>query len=319
MKIAITGANGFVGSTLIRSLQSQDFEPVALLRRAVDIPDTEVRVIDFSKQAEIITALSDIDVLIHNAGMTKALSAKDMLSANVGLTRQLIEAVNHLKQDIRFFYISSQAASGPSGKDLPKSEADSLHPLTTYGKSKAIAERIIRRDCRKDYCIIRPSSVYGPGDRDFLELFKLCYRGFSLHIGKSHRPLNMIYSEELADFITTAIINPKSKNEIFFATDTYVYSHHEIVKAISEAMGKKNLAITIPETIAKGIFSISDFWARITRRPSILNLEKFKEITADAWTADPSKAKELLGWQPESKLKQQMRETFQWYKENHWL
>nr|MDK2851687.1 hypothetical protein [Candidatus Cloacimonadota bacterium] len=319
MNIAITGANGFVGSTLIRSLQSQGSEPIALLRREVDMPGVDVRVIDFSNQNDIIAALSDVDVLVHCAGMTKAVSANDMLSANVGITKHLVDAINTLTRDISLFFISSQAAAGPSSPDLPKRENDPLQPLTIYGKSKALAERIIQRDCHKNYCIIRPCSVYGPGDKDFLELFKLCKRGLSVQIGASRQPLNMIYSEQLAEFIILAIKSPQSSKEIFFATDTHVYSNREIVEAIAEAMDRKNLTITIPKILAKGIFAVSDFVSRITHRPSILNLEKYKEITADAWTADPSKAKDLLGWEPEPKLKQHMRETYQWYTENHWL
>jgi len=319
MKIAITGANGFVGSTLLRSLQSHGYEPIALVRRAYDAPGIESRIIDYSETTEISSALRDIDVLVHNAGSTKALSESAMLKSNVGLTRSLVSIVNALPRQIRFIYISSQAASGPSEPDIPKLESDPLRPITYYGKSKAIAERVIQRQCRKPFNIIRPCSVYGPGDRDFLQLFKLCKLGLSVQIGSQPRPLNMIYVHQLAEFIIQVIERDDLNKEIFFATDAKIYSHEDIVAAISETIGKTHLKLRIPMPLARCAFGVSDFVAKISGKETILSKEKFKEISAQAWTADPAKAQSLLGWQAHGTLKEKIKETYEWYIANGWL
>lgn len=319
MKIAITGANGFVGSTLLSSLQAKDFKPIALVRRPFYAQGIAIRKIDYSNFQQLSAALSDVDLVIHNAGKTKTLSKAEMYAANIGLTQKIVSAINHIDRPIRLIYISSQAASGPSKADLPRKESDPCEPISIYGKSKALAEKVIHQQCRKPYNIVRPCSIYGPQDRDFLQLFKLCKKGFSMQIGKKERLLNMIHVRQLADFILHLIAKNNVNSETFFASDNEAYTQAQVVQYIAGAMGTKNRQIVIPQSLAHVAFGISDIWSRLIRQPQVMNLEKFQEITAEAWLIDSSKAQELLGWNPPPKMPELIKETYRWYISNGWL
>ncbi|MCB5266008.1 MAG: NAD(P)-dependent oxidoreductase [Candidatus Cloacimonetes bacterium] len=319
MKIAITGANGFVGSTLLSSLQAKNFKPVALVRRPFYAQGLAVREIDYSNSKQLSEALSDLDLVIHNAGMTKSLNHSEMYAANIGLTQKIVSAINHIEHPIRLIYMSSQAASGPSTSVLPRKESDPSEPISIYGKSKALAEKVIHEQCRQPYNIVRACSIYGPQDRDFLQLFKLCKRGLSMQIGRQERLMNMIHVSQLADFIHHLIINNDVNKETFFASDNEAYTQAQVVQYIAKAMATQNRQIIVPQALAHGAFALSDMWGRIIRRPQVMNLEKYKEITAEAWLIDSSKARELLDWNPAPRMPELIEETYQWYISNGWL
>ncbi|MCK9584622.1 MAG: NAD(P)-dependent oxidoreductase [Candidatus Cloacimonetes bacterium] len=319
MKIAITGANGFVGSTLLRSLHANDYEPIALVRRPFNAPGVAIREIDYSNFKHLSAALADVDLVIHNAGKTKTLGQAEMYAANIGLTQKIVSAINHIDHPIRLIYISSQAASGPSQADLPRQESDPCEPISSYGKSKALAEKVINKQCLQPYNIVRPCSIYGPQDRDFLQLFKLCKKGLSMQIGRQERPMNMLHVSQLADFILSLIENNNVDSETFFVSDNVAYTQAQVVQYIAQAMNIKNSQITVPQVLAHTAFGLSDLWGKIIRRPLVMNLEKYKEITAEAWLIDSSKARELLGWNPVPRMPELIEETYQWYISNGWL
>jgi nucleoside-diphosphate-sugar epimerase len=321
MKIAITGANGFVGSALTTHFADRGHAAIALVRKSAQTPSAlpDIRSIDYNDHSVLVSALRDVDVLVHNAGKTKAINHMEMINANVGLTRKVMEAVNALDHPLHLIYISSQAASRPSRLGEPLREDEASQPVTSYGKSKLLAENMIRKHCRKPFTIVRPCSVYGPGDRDFLQLFKLCRQGLSLRIGKLDKQLNMIHVSQLADFLLLLAANPMAYRETFFATDNQVYTQAQIADIICKAMGKKHRQIVIPESLARFVFKSGDLAGRLSGKAGIVNREKLAEVLAEAWLADPAKAKTVLDWEPEPKLEQLIAETYQWYVQASWL
>lgn len=321
MKIAITGANGFVGNTLLNHFSAAGYKAIALLRPNANIPSGayEIRYLDYQNPRELSLALSDLDILIHNAGKSKALNHLEIFEANVGLTRRVVEALNKHTRQIQLIYISSQAASRESVGSALISEDMPSQPLTTYGKSKYLAEKVIASNCRQPYTIVRPCPIYGAQDRDFLQLFQICKYGLNFQIGARERGLNMIHAGQLAEFIALVVNNPKAFGEILFATDGQIYTQSYISQCICRAMGKRQRRIVVPEALAKMVFNIGEIFGQFSQKPSQINKEKQREIMADAWLADPTKAKALLGWEPEPRLPELIKETYQWYLEAGWL
>jgi len=323
MKIAITGANGFVGSNLIKHFQSSGHEVLALIRKSSNtdtIPAaTELVTIDYTDINSIKSAVQNCDVLIHNAGKTKALNHAIMMKANEGITKNIIQAINQLASPIHIIYISSQAASKPSVKNFPVTEDEPSAPLTSYGISKLAAETVIRQSCQKPWTIVRPCSVYGCGDKDFLHLFKMDKMGFNFQIGNKDRLLNMIHISELALFVELCITSPAAQNQIFFATDGHVYHQSDVLASIARALNKNNLSVRIPEALAKLAFGAGDLYSKMFHQETVLNREKMKEILADSWLADPTKAHNLLDWNPVANLELHMQETALCYQKLGWL
>ena len=322
MKIAVTGANGFVGSGLLRKLAAWAYDPVALVRESANLSQLsgfETRIVDYNNPDSILEAISDVDILIHNAGATKTLSYAQMYAANVQVTRQVVRAVNQSPRTSQFILISSQAASSPSIGGIAVTEELPSAPVTWYGKSKQRAEELVRKECLKDWTVIRPCPIYGPGDKDFLELAKLIKRGLNVRIGSQDKALNMIYIDELAVLIELTFYNEKAYNEVFFATDGELYSQSQVSSLMAEALGNKVLNITIPDLLAKIIFNGAELMGKLMRKPLVVNKQKQREIMAEGWICSIDKAMTLLGYKPKPELKTHIMETITWYKESSWL
>ncbi|MEF3693977.1 MAG: NAD-dependent epimerase/dehydratase family protein [Candidatus Cloacimonadota bacterium] len=322
MKIAITGANGFVGSGLIRQFQSSGHQVTAVIRKNSDtsiIPDCKMIRLDYNNSKELLEALADVDVLIHNAGMTKALNYAQIYRANVQLTRDILGASQSAPSLKQFIFISSQAASRPSHGKETISEEDPSAPVTWYGKSKLRAERVVKETSPVPFTIIRPCSIYGPGDKDFLQLAKLAAKGLNLKLGTRTRYLNMIHVNELANLLELCLLNDKAFNQTFFASDGEVYTQDTIPSLMAKALKVKKLDLVVPESLAGLAAWGGELWGQMSRRPVVLNREKIKEFMAESWLCSIDKARNLLGYNPQPNLEKCIKETIQWYKEASWL
>ncbi|MDZ4181508.1 MAG: sugar nucleotide-binding protein, partial [Candidatus Cloacimonadaceae bacterium] len=219
----------------------------------------------------------------------------------------------------QLIYISSQAASRPSLAGELITEADPSAPVTWYGRSKLLAERMIQSRCIAAWTIIRPVPVYGEGDRDFLSLFKAVKNGIDLRIGFKARGMNMIHVSELTSFIKLCVANPKAYREIFFASDGKTYQQAQITATIAKLMAIETIRIQIPDPIAKAVFHAGEALSRVRRKATLVGTQKMKEVMAPNWTCSIGKATRLLGWEPVPRLKEKLMETYQWYQKHGWL
>lgn len=323
MNIAITGANGFVGSNLCHSLLKAGHNVFPLIRQQADtrlLPNgVEPREIDYGDLSSIHRAISDCDTLVHNAGKTRTLTHQEMLTANVGNTNLVIEAANNTRKLQRLLFISSQAASRPSVDGNPIDEDAAPAPVTWYGKSKLLAEKLIQTRCQKDWTILRPVPVYGGGDKDFLALFRSLRTGVGVRLGKRDQIINMLHVSELISFIELSIDHPAACNQIFFVSDGMEYTQSGIQRAIANTMCMNIMEIVIPSFIAKTAFAVGDVVSRGLGKATVLNTQKMLEIMAPNWNCSIAKARRILGWDPVPCLEEHLQETYQWYKDHSWL
>ncbi len=323
-KIVITGANGFVGSALAKKLLINGNEITCLVRAGSNIDlienKNDIRYIDYNNSDEIIEAVRDKDILIHNAALTRARNWKIFKEINIKLTETLVNICNNssIKQ---FIFISSQAVAGPAlNKSSGKKEKDNSNPVTMYGKSKLIAENIIRKNAKIPWTIIRPVSVYGAGDKDFLKLFRLVKNHFVLLNSFRTKYYNLIHIDELIDLIVRTIKNEKAYNEIFFAANPRIIKNNELHKLIGKALNSKTLTIRIPEFLLYPIASFLEFISKLFKcKFPLLNKDKVKEFKEDYWIVDTSKSKNKLNIEFNDEYLINFKKTYQWYKDKGWL
>lgn len=323
MKIAVTGANGFVGSNLTRYLMKQGHNVTALVRNTANVSllpvKANIREIDYTSATSIKETFNGQEIIIHNAALTRAESWEEMKTGNVDLTQRLVEAVNQTDSVKQFIFMSSQAAAGMGVKDRPKTEEDKPQPLTWYGKSKLMAEEIIQSQCNKDWTIVRPVSVYGPGDKDFLQTFKLMKNHLSVSLGIKDKFISLIYIDELCLFISKCLGNPKAAGQVFFASDGATYTHKMFSDAMQNAVHTYSFHFNLPDGFVLAGAAMGELWNRFHPKASVLNLQKFRELSGRYWTVSIDKAGKLLGYKPKPNLTHHLHTTWIWYKEQGWL
>jgi len=166
MKVLVTGANGFTGQHLIKTLIGKGFEVIATSRNESLLPSYNkltyynIELTDVSN-VENLFDLTRPNAVIHTAAMSKP----DECSANPNLcTANNIEATGHLLEAAtkvgtqHFIYLSTDFIFGEGG---PHAEDDAPAPLNLYGASKLEAEALVNAAAIKA-TIVRPVFMYGP-------------------------------------------------------------------------------------------------------------------------------------------------------------
>jgi lipopolysaccharide/colanic/teichoic acid biosynthesis glycosyltransferase/dTDP-4-dehydrorhamnose reductase len=300
-RILITGATGFIGSAIIKTLaKSQDY----FLRAAVRCDchniatGTETVIIEnISSSTDWETALSGIDVIIHTAGrahqpkkLTTA-SLSDFYEVNVAGTLNLASQASAAGIK-RFLFISSIQVNGTyNDVNHPFHEDDIVKPTQPYAISKLRAERGLQQLAKEtglEVVIIRPPLVYGtkaPGN--FGRLLHAINMGIPLPLGAiQNNQRTLIGLDNLVDLIITCIDHPAAANEIFLAGDNESLSTTELLRQTSNALGKKILLLPVPIPFLL-------FFAKLVGKKTIIYR------LCNTLLIDTSKAHRLLNWNPE--------------------
>ncbi len=281
MKIAITGANGFLGSYIVKEFLDAGFKVIALVRKGANLellPDHPSLIIEYVQYQEDLGAhfsalkdiYGDLTYFIHNAGVTVSLNNEEYFRINAGLTQQILDALinsSWLPLSNKLIYVSSMAAQGPFGVG---------EPVSNYGRSKKEGEEIIKKG-PYHYLMPRPTGIYGAGDVAFLPLFKLANKGI-YPLTSNNQKVSMIHAKDLAKIIR---IEANKSEGILHTNDGKTYRHDDFIEVLQQITGKKIIKIPTPPWISKISLGLSDTWHKLIKKRPGLTLEKFQEISMD--------------------------------------
>ncbi len=323
-KILLTGGTGFIGSYLAEELVKNGYSVRALVRNPdklrwpIDKLGKSIEIFkgDITNSIGLDQAVKDVKVIIHIAGLTKALSYEKFYLANAKSCELLLNAAdkNKVKQ---FIFFSSIAAGGPAGKN-PKKENEKENPVGKYGLTKLKGEYIIRSH-DINYTVFRPSPVYGERDVEFLPLFKAIRKGFKLILGDGQNKTSMIYHKDLIKAVLLSILNKNAFNKTYNISDGRVYNWIDVNNAAEKAVGKKCRNLKLPMFSGILLGNINHIIEKIINKPMLLNKEKLREMQQKSWAVDTSLIQKDLGFTPDYSLEQGFEKTFKWYVENGWI
>jgi dihydroflavonol-4-reductase len=327
MKVLLTGANGFVGSHILDALVEKARPVAVLLRPAADLRliepqlrKVEVRTGSVTDADSLGPALAGVTHVIHCAGRTKALRAAEYYEANEVGTRHLVEAVNRAGGTIqRLLCVSSLAASRPAVAAAPASEDDPPEPVSDYGRSKLAGEQAVRRHCRAPFVILRPSAVYGPRDRDFLQLFRAVRRHLRPGGGGGRQPLSVVCAADLAGVVIAALDHPAAIGGTFNVATPEVVTASGMARVLAEAMGTWTLPVPLPMWMLWSICLGQEIRSRVTGRPAILSRDKWREARAAGWVCDVRRLRDELGQECRTGVGEGLARTLAWYRGSGWM
>jgi Nucleoside-diphosphate-sugar epimerases len=220
MKIAVTGASGFIGRRLVPHLSAKGHEVVSVPRAALECPDNW---------------MEKADAIIHLAGIahTSGISRSDYLSVNCDLPDTLADAAARLGVK-RFVFVSSSHAES--------------HRHTDYGASKAEAERRLLKKDAPEIVVVRPTLVYGEDAKaNFGMLVRLALLPVPLPFGKLSAQRSMVYVENLVDALEFSATTQGLSGRIFTVTDPDApLSISDVLAKLRTGAGRSPMLVNAP-------------------------------------------------------------------------
>lgn len=325
MIAVVTGGSGFIGRNLVRRLHAEGHEVRCLLRRGgVELPDGVRRfIVNLADARSVLEtpALAGANVVFHLAGATKASSEEAFFTANVLPTRTLLGAITARREYPRFVFVSSQAAAGPA-TDIqhPIEEDDPPRPVEAYGRSKLHAERVVGGfSDHVPVTIVRPCSVFGPFDRDFLTLFRLAQRGIVFYPAVRDHWLSLLHVDDVVEGLIAAATRETAICRTFFLASDEPVQWRALGEAIAALTGRRVRQMDVPYRLVLAAAFAGELLSLITRRPTLASRNKVALSRQPYWVCSAARARTELGFAPARSLPDALRDTYYWYRTRGWL
>lgn len=292
-EIAVTGATGFIGTTLLRQLSKAGWRVRALYRpKKGRIPPSLPGVQWVAGGLDDVVSLSQLvegaDAVIHCAGAVRGASRADFDKINEAGALHVAQAAALQTTPPRLLLISSLAARLPE--------------LSYYAGSKWRGELAVKSVEKVRWTILRPPAVYGPGDKELLPLFQSMSKGFAPLPAGANGRFSMIYVEDLAAAIVRWLIEDTGDGHTFELDDGQSggYDWDSVLDIGGRVLrdGAMVRRISIPISMLKLAAHANLGAARLLGYSPMLTPGKVREITYHDWVCDNSNITRALGWQP---------------------
>lgn len=302
MKIAVTGANGFVGAELVRHLENDGHEVIPCVRIAtatntsVKYNAPELQVGDISECTDWTRALDGVNVIVHAAARVHVMheQSKDPLHEfrliNVLGTANLARQAA-AKGVERLIFISTAKIHGDS-TDIgrPFRYDDPPNPADAYSQSKLEAEDLLKKldlPFGMDLVIVRPPLVYGPGVKaNFATMLNWLKRGLPLPLANATlNRRSLISLDNLVDFLAMCTQKERVPAAAYLVSDDEDLSTADLLTRLAIAMDIEPYLTPTPLWLLKCC-------ATVTGRQSI------SKRLLGSLQVDISPTKERTGWRP---------------------
>lgn len=326
MRVLVTGATGFTGGHLALGLAAHGHDVRVLVRnpaRAAGLAERGIAIAqgDLRNAGAVADAVAGVDVVYHIAAIYReAGTAPDMYrQVNVTAVAALIEAARQAGVR-RVVHCSTVGVHGdvehpPANEDAP------LRPGDLYQETKLEGERLARDLGTRlgiEVTIVRPTGIYGPGDRRLLKLFRGVARGRFPMLGSGEIYYHLTYIDDLVEGFRLCGEHPAAAHRTYILAGGEVTTLNELVNRIATAAG------TAPPRTHWPVWPVwmAGALCEVICRPFGLEPPLYRR-RVDFYTKsrafDISRARAEIGFAPAVGLDSGIRRTLAWYRENGWL
>jgi dihydroflavonol-4-reductase len=325
VRVLVTGATGFTGGHLARGLAARGHDVRALVRdpATADLARENLDLVagDLRDTAALARAVAGVEVVYHVAAIYRqaGVSRDTYRAVNATAVGQLVDAAGQAGVR-RVVHCSTVGVHGdiehpPANEDAP------LKPGDIYQETKLEGEHSARQAGERsgvEVTIVRPSGIYGPGDRRLLKLFRGVARQRWITLGSGQIHYHLTYIDDLVEGFRLCGEEPRAANRTYILAGGEAPTLNELVKAISEVAG-----VPVP----RRHLPVWPFWAAGAVCEAVcvpLGIEppiyrRRVDFFTKSRSFDISRARAEIGYSPTVGLRDGIRRTLDWYRHHGWL
>lgn len=323
----VTGAGGFTGLALCRTLVDRGYTVRGLARSAgsrneLAATGAEVLCGDVRDGTLVRRAVGGVDLVFHLAAVFRRAGVPDSeyRSVHVDATRELIEAAATAGVR-RVVHCSTVGVHGHVRGDEPATEDAPFHPMDIYQQTKLEGEWMARETSRRvgmQVTVVRPGPIYGPGDRRLFKLIGGVARGRFRILGDGRPHFQMVYVDDLVEGFLLAGEHPDAAGRTYILTGLEAPTLRELVDEIAEIANVQPPRLRLP---------VWPFWllgaaceavcVPLRIEPPIFR-RRVKFFTSNRWF-DTTRARQELGYRPKVDLRTGLARTIESYRQLGWV
>jgi dihydroflavonol-4-reductase len=325
MRVALTGATGFLGRALARALAQQGVDLHVLCRRTSDRSPLDGMAVTFHEgDVTIPESLHELvagaEWIIHAAGQLGRATVPERAyqRLNVEGTRHVMAAALTTGDGPRVLHLSSPGVLGPTGSH-PATEGAPYAPSSPYERSKAAAEQVALEFSERGLPVViaRPGFIYGPGDRHVLGMFRAVRRGRYFYIGGGRALCQPTFIDDAVAGMLACMSRGRA-GEVYHLAGPRALTFREMGETIAAALGVSPPRLSLPRwPVMIGAAGL-EIASRLTGREPPLSrtgVAFFSEDRVYSW----EKARLELEYAPQHDLEDGVRCTVAWYRDRGWL
>jgi nucleoside-diphosphate-sugar epimerase len=322
MRVFITGANGFIGSSLCRHFRARGWDVHGLVRKTSDLhhlSGVEVSLAFGDLQDPASFAIPEgLDYLVHAASITSDTADDDTCRRNIYLLAVNLAAKLGVmtRPPKRIVFISTALTLGFAALNISEERPGRPADFLPYTRYKIKTEKFFQSQWKErglPVVILRPGDVFGPYDRtSCARILRECERGVPLITGRGNHRFGYCYSGNLCQAVELALQKEGIEGRAYSVTNGDLPTWREFFTGVQRALGRKQ-RVYVPVWLA---FAAAGGMATVRKlRPRYepkLTYYRIKRITTET-TYDISRTVADLGYAPDDRTERQIGEIVAWY------
>jgi len=325
-KIAVTGVAGFLGSHLCERLIREGYSLSILARDPNKAKIFEGRVAntvigDITDRDAIAELVDGADTVVHLVSNFRTASGppESYIKTNLKGTEVVLDACR--KADVRRLVHCSTIGVHGHVKSTPANEESPYNPGDLYQQTKMEAELACHREMEKggmDIVIVRPCSMYGPGDMRMLKMFKMLSKRRFFLIGSCTENFHAVYIDDIVEGFMRTITMPGIGGETFIIGGSGYLPLGDYIDTAARAVDAPPPRLRFPYSLFISAAWLCEMICVPLRIEPPLHRRRVRFFRNNrAYSID--KSRKVLGFQPVVDLEDGMRKTVAWYRENGYL
>ncbi len=326
-RVLITGATGFSGAWLIQKLLKQSLEITAIARISSDLTPFRGMPIRWIKgdvfDPDLIKqAMKSIHYVFHLATPFREAKAADNIyhKVHVDSTRLMVECALAQPEFKRFILVSTIGVHGHV-ESPPIDETGPINHGDLYQQSKWAAEMFLNQFAQANdfpVTIVRPSSIYGPGDKRLLIIYKWVAHKWIPVIGNGSNLLHFIHVDDFTDFLIHAATHPAADGETFICGSPSAMTFSQLLNLIAEQYNTKIYLLKFPKRLTFLVGDIIEGFCKPLGIEPPIYRRRLAFYTKDR-SFNTQKMTQLLGFETKHTDQQGIADLTQWYLDNGWV